>query len=795
MKAKGFKRATAVLAAAVVLTSALAATPMMSVSAANNLITNSTFDKGTSDWAVYKESGGAYKLSTEDGKLALTVTSVGKLNYAVQLYFDLITLHKNGVYRLSYEISSTIDRPIEAMIQQNGGTYQSYTWKGLNLTSEPQTIDYEFTMEYDTDIMSKFVFNCGLPSKTEEELPEHTIYLDNVTLELVDDSNVDYSATQGYQASILTNQVGFKPNSSKTAVFRGVTDETEFTVVNADTKEVAYTGKLSEGVENSSAGETDWTGDFSNLNVPGNYYISCGKLDDSYPFTISDTVYDKLLDDSVRMLYLQRCGEEISDTDFGHKACHTSMATLYGTSDKIDVSGGWHDAGDYGRYVVPGAKTVADLLYAYQSNPEMFSDKIGIPESGNGIPDVLDEARYELEWMLKMQDADGGVHHKVSCANFPGYVMPTSETGELIVTPVSTTATADFCAAMAMAYEFYMDIDKDFAEKCLAAGEKAWDFLEQNPNLIFKNPIDITTGEYGDTSDKDERYWAAAQMYRATKAEKYETAFADMSVRKGLDWTTMGDYGNIAILTMDGIDTKSEIYTKAYNCILNQADTLVKTVTKSPYNVSLTSYYWGCNMGVGMNSVLLSLSYQLTGDETYLYAATQQIDYLLGENPLGTSFVTAYGTVAPENPHHRPSMAVGHAMPGMVVGGVNSSLDESAAKAYCKDAPPAKCYVDNSESYSTNEIAIYWNTPLTYALAMSSAKKDDNSDTEVLRGDANVDGTVDISDVILLARYAAEDTRISITPEGLANSDMNSDSKYTGEDVSMIIRIIAKLDE
>ncbi len=120
------------------------------------------------------------------------------------------------------------------------------------------------------------------------------------------------------------------------------------------------------------------------------------------------------------MLYLQRCGEVITDSDFGHSACHTGMASVYGTNEKIDVSGGWHDAGDYGRYIVPAAKTIGDLLYAYEANPKLYSDNIGIPQSGNGIPDILDEARYELEWMMKMQRADGGVYHKVTCEKFPG---------------------------------------------------------------------------------------------------------------------------------------------------------------------------------------------------------------------------------------------------------------------------------------------------------------------------------------------------------------------------------------
>lgn len=282
------------------------------------------------------------------------------------------------------------------MIQQNGGTYQAYTWKGLELTSTPQTVDYEFTMEVEIDIMSKLAFNCGIQTAHEGELPEHKIYIDNVFLDLVDDSKVDYSASRPYEPPIVTNQVGYKNDSKKTAVFRN-TDATEFSVVNADTKKIVYTGQLSNGVYNSSAGETDKTGDFSSITESGNYYITCGDLDDSYTFMIGENVYSNLLDDSVRMLYLQCCGTAVEDSNFGHIACHTGLATIYGTNETIDVSGGWHDAGDYGRYIVPAAKAVADLLYAYDENPSLYSDSIGIPESGNGTPDVLDEVRYELE--------------------------------------------------------------------------------------------------------------------------------------------------------------------------------------------------------------------------------------------------------------------------------------------------------------------------------------------------------------------------------------------------------------
>ncbi|MDE6005289.1 MAG: glycoside hydrolase family 9 protein, partial [Oscillospiraceae bacterium] len=761
----------------------------ISVSAVD-IISNGTFEGTSSGWGMYKESGGSATLTTEDGKLALKVSSTGKVTYSVQMFYDIIPLYQNGVYRLKYDISSSVDRYVEGMIQQNGGTYQAYTWKGINVTSTPQTIDYEFTMEAETDIMAKLVFNCGLQEKDGGELPEHTIYLDNVSLELVDDSAVDYSATRPYAPPILTNQVGYQNNSKKTAVFRDVTNETEFSVVNADTKQVVYTGKLSEQINNTSADEIDYTGDFSEVTESGNYYIQCGNLDDSYVFSISENIYDDILNDSVRMLYLQRCGTEVNDNDFGHVVCHNGLATIYGTNEQIDVSGGWHDAGDYGRYVVAGAKAVADLLYAYLANPDYYSDNIGIPESNNGRADILDEAKYELDWMLKMQASSGGVYHKVTCESFPGYVSPEKETAPLIVTPVSTTATADFAGAMALAYEVYKDSDPNFAETCLNSAKNAWNFLEQNPNLIFKNPEDITTGDYGDVSDKDERYWAVAQLYRATGDSQYLSALESMPYYTGLDWALVGDYGNIAILTMPDIDKNSNIYQNAKNAILKQADTFLAASEKSAYGVSQTVYNWGSNMTIANSGIILGLAYQLTENTSYLNASEAQLHYLLGTNPVGTSFMTGYGTVSPENPHHRPSMANGKAMKGMLVGGVNSHLEDSAAKAYCNGLAPALCYVDNSESYSTNEITIYWNSPLTYLLTVANTNYSESADSG-MSGDVTLDGKVTIADVVMATRAVLG--KESLSDQSYKNADVDLNGYVEPIDALNIMKYVVEL--
>ena len=175
---------------AVILSSSMlmCAIPSVNVSAQTKTVVSSNFNNGNTGWGSFKQSGGSYTLTNQNGKLACTISNVGTLNYSVQFYYSPVKLMKGGVYRLSYEISSTVHREVEAMIQQDGGKYTTYTWKGLKLTPETQTVDYTFTMEDDTDIMAKFCVNCG---NEGEELPEHTIYMDNFVLELVDDSNVD----------------------------------------------------------------------------------------------------------------------------------------------------------------------------------------------------------------------------------------------------------------------------------------------------------------------------------------------------------------------------------------------------------------------------------------------------------------------------------------------------------------------------------------------------------------------------------------------------------------------------
>ena len=464
------------------------------------------------------------------------------------------------------------------------------------------------------------------------------------------------------------------------------------------------------------------------MTEPGTYRIVADEFGDSYPFTIGDDVYKDAFADLVHMFYIQRCGCELTSEhagDFAHPVCHNTPARIYGTDKTLEVSGGWHDAGDYGRYVDPAAKTVADLLIAYSSAPEAFGDNCNIPESGNGIPDILDEVRYEIEWMLKMQDPEsGGVYHKVTCADFPGNVMPEEETAELILSPISRTATFSLAGTCAMAYRYYKDIDAEFAQTCLDAALKAYDFGLNNAILGFKNPEDILTGEYGDGVFNDEHLWASCELLSITgDVETYEpqiTKRMKPAIPCGLGWADVGAYGLYTYLTMDPAYSNDEIREQFIIAFTAKANNYVKASDEYGYRMSLNNggYIWGSNMTVANNAMMLLFANEFAPNEDYVRVARQHVDYLFGVNPVSYSFVTGHGSISPNGTHHRPSIALGKTLPGMLVGGPNSNLEDPFALSTLSTAAPACCYIDNTAAYSLNEITIYWNSPLVYVMAL-----------------------------------------------------------------------------
>ncbi len=688
------------------------------------LVQNGTFDLNANKWGTFFSGGFSSSPAVEDGELHLGITNTGTVEYGVQLYQDIIPLVKGGVYRCSFDMRSTEPRRFEFRLQKNGGDYVAYTGQWVDIGTEMQTYTIEFTMEHPTDEYARIVFNLGNPMDGSE-LPIHHIYIDNVILELIDDSGMEV-VEEIIAPDININQIGYKPSDKKIAVLRGEDLSDEFKVVNAETDEVVYEGKLSDSIENATADETNRFADFSSVYKAGTYYIEHAEAGKSYTFEIGSNVYDDSFDKVVKMFYLQRCGEELTDDlagDFAHAACHTGEATVYETGEKVDTTGGWHDAGDYGKYTVAGSKAAADLLLAYQRNPGAFSDNAGIPESGNGTPDVLDETRYQLDWLLKMQTADGGVYHKVTVMDFSQTIMPDEE-GEVFLSPVSSTATADFAAVMAIAYKTYIGVDKEYAEKCLKAAEKAWGYLEEHDVLVYKSIGAIKTGAYGDSKDVDERYFAAAALLDVTGDQKYADAITKYTEKKmelEFGWQYVGAYGSAIILTSKNCKNAlpADVYKTIKDNFIAEADTLKEIASGDGYMISFLEedYIWGSNMHVANNAMLLIYASDITGNDSYIASAKNHLNYLFGVNPMGISYVTGTGTVSPKHPHHRPSQVKETVMPGMLVGGPDDDFEDEFVKLTLRGQPSAKCYADNAESYSTNEITIYWNSPLVFVMS------------------------------------------------------------------------------
>ena len=688
-----------------------------------NMINNGDFSSKDHDWHTYFEGGDGLMTINDKGELQFDCKMVGIKEWSNQFYYDGFALYKNCKYEMQFDCYSNVERDLGYRIQINGSDYHAYSEETIHVGPEVKHFDIVFTMEEPSDPAPRLCFNMG-KFANNSGFKEHTVCFDNFDLRCIDDKGyVEGDTSDGPAASLINlNQVGYLPNAVKVAVMNGDAITDKALVVDCATGKAVYEGAVAAASMNKSTGRNEARFDFSSVTAPGTYKIVAGDKE-SFEFKIGADVYDEAFKASLRMFYLQRCGMELTSDlagDYAHPACHTEKATVFGTSEKIDVSGGWHDAGDYGRYVVSGAKAAADLMLAYKLYPNAFDDALNIPESGNGVPDVIDEVRYELDWLFKMQNSEGGVYHKVTCANFPGFVMPEEETEELIVTPVSTTATADFAAVMAMASVVFAEFDMPYSQRCLDAATRATNYLESHKGVEgTKNPDGIVTGEYPDDKDIDERIWAYAELYKATGEAVYDEEFSKLmqsgaSCAADLGWQGVSAYAGYAYLSAP---TKGKFYDAVLASFMGGIADVEATASTDSYNSSLKEYPWGSNMTIANNGMYVLLYDKIAGYAKGDEIARQQLNYLLGTNGTGYCFLTGFGTLSPTAPHHRPSQAKKAAVPGMVAGGPNQNLEDPYAQNVLADTAPALCYADSDQAYSLNEVTIYWNSPVVFLFA------------------------------------------------------------------------------
>lgn len=529
---------------------------------------------------------------------------------------------------------------------------------------------------------------------------------------------------------IAVNQVGYPAEAEKIAIFL---DEGNFEVIDAASGAVAFRGTTGALRPDEASGLAVAAGDFSPVTAAGRYYVRQVETGHrSAEFAINPSPYGDVQRGLLKAFYFFRCGMDLTEPfagPWGHKACHLVGGIVYDDPGRRrDGRGGWHDAGDYGRYTVPAAKAVADLLLAHDCYPQAFRRPLPLPETDGVLPDVLHEVRWELDFLFKMQDeASGGAFHKLTTKRFPPLDRkPEEDAEDLYFLPVSPTATGCFAAVMAMAARVCRPFDAAFADRCLAAARRAWDWLAANPDAPdFNNPADVLTGEYGDTCNDDERYWAAMELYRTTGEPHFHEAAKRLAARPfsktELGWADTGGYGTIAYLLMEEAGTDPALRRTLLDEWKAKADELIRTADGEGFRVAIrrNQYVWGSNMLVMNHAMHLLLAHRLFGEAACERAALDQVHYLLGRNAVDASFVSGFGDRAVRHLHYRPNVADGvdDPAPGFVSGGPNAGLHDPAAREALAGKPPAQCFLDHVDSYSTNEVTIYWNSPAVFVFS------------------------------------------------------------------------------
>jgi endoglucanase len=549
--------------------------------------------------------------------------------------------------------------------------------------------------------------------------------------------------TDGDGTNVRLNQTGFYPAGPKIAIV--LNSKGEDFHIQTIAKRNVFSGRLKKSVKPTFGGVYTWIADFSEFNTAGKYILYVPDAGYSYPFEIKQSVHHNVAGASIKAYYFMRASIPLKEKYAGkwsRAKGHPDTSVLIHPSAVSDgrpvgaiisSSRGWYDAGDYNKYIVNSGISTSTLLSLYEDFPAyMKTVKLNIPESGNGLPDILNEVLWNLRWMLTMQDpADGGVYHKLTGAVFDRMEMPDKDTQPRYVVQKGTAATLDFAAVMAQASRVFGTFKTQLpglADSCLIRANKAWEWAIKNPAVVYNQDAmnkqfepKVTTGAYGDRNFKDEFIWAASELTVATqKADflKDINLLADttMPVPTWSQVKLLGYYTlikNSKALTANTPKELAEIEKR----LLATADNMVNGADENAYqtvmNKSARHFGWGSNSEAANEGVLLIQSYRLSHKKKYLDYALANLDYILGRNGAGYSYITGYGSKTPMHPHHRPSVSDGivDPIPGLLAGGANPGMQD---RIKVPSTNPDEAYIDDDRAYAANEIAINWNAPFAY---------------------------------------------------------------------------------
>lgn len=568
------------------------------------------------------------------------------------------------------------------------------------------------------------------------------------------------AGTPGRRPRVRTNEVAYLPDGPKNAtVVTTAPLPLAWRLVDARRAVVAQGRTTPRGTDTSS-GQRVHTADFGSFRGHGTGFTLVVGGESSHPFDIAAAPYRRLSLDALKFYYPQRSGIAVRGDlrpGYARPAGHHAGAPGRGDTRvtcaarrcayRLDVSGGWYDAGDQGKYVVNGGISVWELLHTYERSrhartgrPQALGDRtLDIPESGNGVPDILDEARWELEFLLRMQvpagrPLAGMAHHKVHDDRWtPLPLPPQQDTRRRELHPPTTEATLNLAAAAAQGARLYGPYDRAFARRCLAAARTAWRAALAHPDRHADPHDTVGGGAYAGRQAGDEFYWAAAELYLTTGEREFADRVlnspqhtADVFGPLGFDWARTAGAGRLDLAT---VPNRLPGRDRIRRSVVRAADTALATLRHQPYGMPYApphnAYDWGSNAQILNNAQVVATAYDLTGERRYRDGALESMDYVLGRNALGVSYVTGYGEVAAHNQHsrwyaHQLDPRLPHPPPGTLAGGPNSALQDPVARRRLKGCVGQLCYIDDIQSWSTNELTVNWNAALVWMAAFAA---------------------------------------------------------------------------
>lgn len=583
---------------------------------------------------------------------------------------------------------------------------------------------------------------------------------------------------------ITVDQFGYLPGSKKVAVIRNpvigydslenFVPGSKYAIVNFETKEQVFTGTPAiwqNGNTDVSSGDKAWWFDFSALKNEGKYYVlDVDSNRCSFEFEIRENIYEEVLIQAVRTFFYQRSGfakqTPYASAEWADAASHLQDKTARDflkksdASTQTDVSGGWYDAGDYNKYTSWTANYVTDFMKAFLENPGVWGDNYNLPESGNNIPDILDEAKWGIDHLLRLQRPDGSMLSVVGASHAS---PPSAAKGATYYGTPNTSGTLNSAAAFAIASKVYRSVGmKSYADSLKNAAINAWNWAVANPNVIYRNNTGNTSGLAAGQQETDDydrfvaKMEAAAFLYEITGEQQYKSFFeGNYNNVHLMQWTfaypfeTTNQEMLLYYTALPGVSptVKNNIINK-YRSAMDGADNFAAiTGKKDPYLAHLKDYTWGSNSTKSAQGLMYTVynhyNVNTAKNDLAREAAEVYLHYLHGVNPFNMVYLSnmyKFGAENSVNEFYHSWFTNGSAKwdrvgksqygpaPGFLTGGPNPSYDwdgccpggcgSSTNNAIClsesisppKGQPRQKSYKDFNTSWPLNSWSVTENS-------------------------------------------------------------------------------------